>query len=313
MFICADGREPASWCSQTESPRRSRRHHGPQPPFIQPSRSGPPAAPTASRWRAWPQLDSKRPLTGEVLVAERDGELAAALSLDDGRPRRRPVPPDRRARRAAAAARRRARARRRGRRAPVGPLAADAAAAHRVRHSPSSSASPAAAGVPQTPAAVTRVRRPPLHGSCGWRSASSTSSGARPTSAIRVVVETMPPMLGAAARFLLGGRAAARVPRRPRAASPPCARRARQLRSAALVGTLLMGANAVISVAELHVPSGLAALIVASVPLWVILLRRCRGDRPAPRPWSPSRSASPASRCCCARASRAAMRPCSAC
>jgi hypothetical protein len=30
------------------------------------------------------QLDSKRPLTGEVLVAERDGELSAALSLTTG-------------------------------------------------------------------------------------------------------------------------------------------------------------------------------------------------------------------------------------
>jgi len=30
------------------------------------------------------QLDSKRPLTGEVLVAERDGELAAAFSLTTG-------------------------------------------------------------------------------------------------------------------------------------------------------------------------------------------------------------------------------------
>ena len=37
---------------------------------------------------------------------------------------------------------------------------------------------------------------------------------------------------------------------------------------------MLPGANAVISVAEKTVPSGLAALLVASIPLWVILLRR---------------------------------------
>jgi hypothetical protein len=30
------------------------------------------------------QLDSKRPLTGDILVAERDGELAAAFSLSTG-------------------------------------------------------------------------------------------------------------------------------------------------------------------------------------------------------------------------------------
>jgi drug/metabolite transporter (DMT)-like permease len=98
---------------------------------------------------------------------------------------------------------------------------------------------------------------------------------------IRVVVETMPPMLGAAARFLLAGGVllAFLAVRRGAGAVRPTRG---QLISALIVGTLLMGANAVISVAELHVPSGIAALIVSSVPLWVILLRRASGDRPAP-------------------------------
>jgi hypothetical protein len=30
-------------------------------------------------------LDSRRPLTGDVMLAERDGRILAALSLDDGR------------------------------------------------------------------------------------------------------------------------------------------------------------------------------------------------------------------------------------
>jgi drug/metabolite transporter (DMT)-like permease len=47
----------------------------------------------------------------------------------------------------------------------------------------------------------------------------------------------------------------------------------RQLAGAALIGVLLPGANAVITVAEQKVPTGLAALLIASVPLWVILLR----------------------------------------
>ena len=138
-----------------------------------------------------------------------------------------------------------------------------------MRHIPSSFASPeTAAGVPQTPAAV-RVPAPWLV----WLALGivyvvwgSTYLG------IRVVVETMPPMLGAAARFLTAGALllAFLAARRGAAAVRPT--RA-QLAAALLVGTLLMGANAVISVAELHVPSGLAALIVASVPLWVILLR----------------------------------------
>ena len=46
-----------------------------------------------------------------------------------------------------------------------------------------------------------------------------------------------------------------------------------QLLSALAVGLLLPGANAVVTVAEQEVPSGMAALLIASVPLWVILLR----------------------------------------
>jgi len=88
--------------------------------------------------------------------------------------------------------------------------------------------------------------------------------------AIRVMVETMPPLLGAGARFTVAGAvmvAVLGVRRRVRLDG-------RQLLSALLVGTLLMGANAVVTVAEQEVPSGMAALLIASVPLWVILLRR---------------------------------------
>jgi drug/metabolite transporter (DMT)-like permease len=52
-----------------------------------------------------------------------------------------------------------------------------------------------------------------------------------------------------------------------------------ELLSAGFVGLMLPGANAFISIAEQTVPSGLAALLVASIPLWVILLRRLSGDR----------------------------------
>jgi drug/metabolite transporter (DMT)-like permease len=91
------------------------------------------------------------------------------------------------------------------------------------------------------------------------------------------MVETVPALLGAGARFLLAGAVmlafltirrgwdAVRLTRR-------------QLGAAALVGLLLPGANAVVTVAEKEVPSGLAALLIASVPLWVILLRRSAGE-----------------------------------
>ena len=56
----------------------------------------------------------------------------------------------------------------------------------------------------------------------------------------------------------------------------------RELLSCAVIGALLPGANALLFVAERHVPSGLAALIFGSVPLWIALLRTAAGDRPPP-------------------------------
>jgi drug/metabolite transporter (DMT)-like permease len=99
--------------------------------------------------------------------------------------------------------------------------------------------------------------------------------------AIRVMVRDVPPLLGAAVRFLLAGGVllAVLAARGERSWSRPQARRVRIGRraqgSAALVGLLLpAGGNGIVTLAERHVDSGLAALLVGSVPLWVILLRR---------------------------------------
>ena len=95
---------------------------------------------------------------------------------------------------------------------------------------------------------------------------------------IRVVVETVPPFLSAGARFSFAGAAMLGVlawRRGPSVLRPD----RRQLLSCLAVGTLLMGANAVVSVAEVDVPSSMAALLIGSVPLWVILYRRLLGDR----------------------------------
>ena len=91
--------------------------------------------------------------------------------------------------------------------------------------------------------------------------------------AIRIMVETVPPLLGAGARFVLAGAVMVAVlgARRGRAALRPTRP---ELLSALAVGLLLPGANAVVSVAEQEVPSNVAALLIGSVPLWVILLRR---------------------------------------
>jgi drug/metabolite transporter (DMT)-like permease len=53
-----------------------------------------------------------------------------------------------------------------------------------------------------------------------------------------------------------------------------------ELASAALIGLLLPGANALLFVAEREVPIGLASLIIASVPLLVVVLRLAGGERP---------------------------------
>jgi drug/metabolite transporter (DMT)-like permease len=100
--------------------------------------------------------------------------------------------------------------------------------------------------------------------------------------AIRVMVETVPPALGAGARFVLAGglmlallaarRGGLRALRIPRV----------QLLWCVVVGTLLAaGGNGLVTVAERDVPSGLAALLIASEPLWIVLLRSTQGDRVA--------------------------------
>ena len=97
--------------------------------------------------------------------------------------------------------------------------------------------------------------------------------------AIRVTVETLPPLLAMGIRFLVAGLIVYGV---------LLARRGRdgvrvplgQLVSCAIVGTFLfLGANGMVAIAELELPSSLAALIIASVPLWVIILRAIAGDR----------------------------------
>jgi drug/metabolite transporter (DMT)-like permease len=98
--------------------------------------------------------------------------------------------------------------------------------------------------------------------------------------AIRYMDQTVPPLIGAGSRYLIAGVAmylfiAVRSGKAPRVS-------ARELGSVALVGLLLLvGGNGVVTVAELHVPAGLAALVIASVPLWVLLFRYLSGERPA--------------------------------
>ncbi|WP_324605378.1 EamA family transporter [Streptomyces sp. NRRL F-2664] len=100
---------------------------------------------------------------------------------------------------------------------------------------------------------------------------------------IRIVVETMPPFLSAGARFVTAGVLLAAVVAVRHGTAALRATRA-QLASAVLVGLLLiLGGNGLVVLAETSVPSGLAALLVAAVPMWVVVLRTAAGDRPPGR------------------------------
>lgn len=100
--------------------------------------------------------------------------------------------------------------------------------------------------------------------------------------AIRVVVREMPPLLAAAVRFFSAGvvmaGAALIVDRhRPRPTR-------RQLLDYAFVGVLLLAiGNGLVMLAERSIPSGIAALIVATVPVWIVLLD---GLRKGGQPWT---------------------------
>ena len=97
--------------------------------------------------------------------------------------------------------------------------------------------------------------------------------------AIRYAVATIPPMLMVGSRFAISGLILF-VWTRARGAPRPTGR---QWRAAAITGALLLCCgNGSVSWAEQRVPSGLAALIVAVVPLWMVLLDwiRPRGTRP---------------------------------
>jgi drug/metabolite transporter (DMT)-like permease len=97
--------------------------------------------------------------------------------------------------------------------------------------------------------------------------------------AIRVVVETMPPLLSAgvrhtvAALLIFGFLALRRGPGALRL------RRSEWLGGGFVGLALLLGGNGLVMIGEQDVPSGLAALIVGIVPLFVVVLRTIFGER----------------------------------
>ncbi len=94
--------------------------------------------------------------------------------------------------------------------------------------------------------------------------------------AIAITVETLPPLLAVSSRFIVAGAIMATVVvvRGGSMRVPP-----RAFASCVLIGCLLPGANAVLFYAERDVPTGLASLLIASVPLWVVVLRLVLRER----------------------------------
>ena len=128
---------------------------------------------------------------------------------------------------------------------------------------------------------------------------------------IALAGETIPPIFAAGVRFLLTGALMGGFVVLRRGRVPFRVGRS-ELGSAVLVGVLLLGANALLFVAERRVPIGLASLLIASVPLWIVLMRTATGDRPSRSRSSGSRPASPGSRSSCDReATRASAGSCS--
>jgi drug/metabolite transporter (DMT)-like permease len=100
--------------------------------------------------------------------------------------------------------------------------------------------------------------------------------------AIKIAVQTMPPLLMAGVRFLIAGSALYITMRMLKVPRPTL----RQWTQAGFVGVLLLGGgNGTVSWVEQQVPSSIAALLVALVPLWMVSLNWLLpgGSRPSVR------------------------------
>ncbi len=113
---------------------------------------------------------------------------------------------------------------------------------------------------------------------------------------IRLAIDTMPPLLMSGVRFLTAGllmcawalrpaglRGADAAGQRRRPPLPSLA----QCRATLVVGTALVGVgNGGVTLAEQVVPSGVVALLIATVPLWMAFLANCfLGERLRPVAW----------------------------
>jgi drug/metabolite transporter (DMT)-like permease len=101
--------------------------------------------------------------------------------------------------------------------------------------------------------------------------------------AIRFAVETIPPFFHAGIRFLVSG--AILVIWR-RAAGDPMPTRKQWISLAIIGNLLLLGGNGLVSWAEQTIPSGIAALIIGAIPLFLVVTEAFRPGGMKPNRWT---------------------------
>jgi drug/metabolite transporter (DMT)-like permease len=95
----------------------------------------------------------------------------------------------------------------------------------------------------------------------------------------------MPPLLAMGIRFLFAGILLALIISLRQGPSELKIPRA-ELRSSLLMGFLLLGFGiGTVSIAQAYVPSGIVALIIAALPLWIAIFRTISGERLAKVSW----------------------------
>lgn len=103
--------------------------------------------------------------------------------------------------------------------------------------------------------------------------------------AIAYVIETMPPLLSMGIRFFIAGVLLSLFVIATKGFREMAVPKA-EIRTSVILGFVLLGFGlGNVAVAEKHVPSGIVALIIAALPIWIAIFRFISGERPSIRTW----------------------------
>jgi drug/metabolite transporter (DMT)-like permease len=103
--------------------------------------------------------------------------------------------------------------------------------------------------------------------------------------AIAYVIETMPPLLSMGIRFFIAGVLLSLFVIATKGFKEMAVPKA-EIKTSVILGFVLLGFGlGNVAVAEKHVPSGIVALIIAALPIWIAIFRFISGERPSIRTW----------------------------